>query len=98
MITATLTSKGQITIPKEIRDKFNLKAGQRIEFRVTNDGQIILRPRTWDVMSLKGILKAKPGQHLTIEQMNEVIADGWAGVRRDYDKVFGKAKAAKNKA
>jgi antitoxin PrlF len=97
MTTATLTSKGQLTVPKEIRDRFNLKPGQRIEFQVTPEGQILFKPRSGNLMDLCGIAKAKPGQHLTIEQMNEVIADGWAGIRRDYTKYFAKAKAAKGK-
>jgi antitoxin PrlF len=42
---ATLTSKGQITIPAELRARFNLKEGDRLEFYVDRSGTVLLRPR-----------------------------------------------------
>lgn len=42
---ATVTSKGQVTIPKEIRDRLGLKAGQEIEFRLGDDGSVEVRPK-----------------------------------------------------
>ena len=44
MPTATLTTKGQLTIPKKIREALKLKAGDKMEPILTNDGEAILRP------------------------------------------------------
>jgi antitoxin PrlF len=49
---STLPSKGQITIPKEIRDLLRLQAGHRAEFEVDRQGQLIMRPRNRDFHSL----------------------------------------------
>ncbi|MEO5923401.1 MAG: type II toxin-antitoxin system PrlF family antitoxin [Bryobacteraceae bacterium] len=80
MTTSTLTSKGQLTIPKEVRDQLQLKAGQKIEFRVVSDGQVLMRARNRNVTALKGVIKPKPGKHVSIQQMNESIADGYASL------------------
>ncbi len=77
MATATMTSKGQVTIPKEVRDALRLRPGVKVTFTVQPDGTAILRPRTVSLLDLVGILKAD--RHATIEEMNEVIAKGWAG-------------------
>jgi AbrB family looped-hinge helix DNA binding protein len=78
MATSTLTSKGQITIPKEIREHFKLRAGQRLEFQIAADGLVVMRPRNRDVRELKGILQPKRRKPVSVEQMNEAIADGFA--------------------
>jgi antitoxin PrlF len=82
MQSATMTSKGQITVPKEVRDALQLKAGTKIQFQVTEKGEIIMRPKSWDVSRLKGIVKPPPGVHATIEEINETIAKAWAGIDR----------------
>jgi antitoxin PrlF len=79
MSTGTLTSKGQLTIPKDIRDALQLKAGQTFEFRTTEDGQVWMRPRNRDVTALKGMIKPRRGLHVTVEQMETTIADAYAG-------------------
>ena len=58
MSTATLTSKGQITIPKPIRDALGVEAGDRLEFLVRADGVVELFARTRDLMSLAGLIGA----------------------------------------
>jgi len=78
MSTSTLTSKGQLTIPKEIRDALQLKPGQTLEFRITEDGQALMRPRNPDVTALKGMIKPRRGLHVTLEQMSATIADSYA--------------------
>jgi AbrB family looped-hinge helix DNA binding protein len=84
MTIATVTSKGQVTIPKDVRDALHIKAGDRLQFTVRDDGTVLVRPRTVDIMGLVGMLKAK--RHVTIEEMNETIAKGWAGeLPRDRD-------------
>ena len=77
MATSTLTTKGQITIPKEIREHFKLRAGHRLEFQIAADGLVVMRPRNRDVRELKGILRPKRRKPVSVEQMNEAIAEGF---------------------
>ena len=53
---ATLTSKGQTTIPKEIRDRLGLKPGDRMTFTLMPDGIVIMRVKTQGVTDLEGLL------------------------------------------
>jgi AbrB family looped-hinge helix DNA binding protein len=78
MATAALTSKGQITIPVEVRRKLGLKAGDRIGFIENENGEFVLKPKTGSIMNLRGIVKWT-GKPVTIQEMNETIAKGWAG-------------------
>jgi antitoxin PrlF len=78
MATSTLTSKGQITIPKEIREHLRLRTGHRLEFQIAADGLVVMRPRNRDVRELKGILRPKRRNPVSVEQMNEAIAEGFA--------------------
>jgi AbrB family looped-hinge helix DNA binding protein len=57
MAVATLTSKGQTTIPKEIRDLLGLAPGDKLDFVVETDGRVVLRPATRDVRELRGMLR-----------------------------------------
>jgi antitoxin PrlF len=75
MTTATMTSKGQITIPADIRKKLRLKAGTKVDFAQNENGEIVLKPKIGDIRKLYGIVKYK-GLPLTIEQMNEAIKKG----------------------
>lgn len=72
MPTATVTSKGQITIPKEIRDELGLDSGSRIAFRLRADGTVEMQPETVDLMSLCGSIKPKI-RGVTVEDMNEAV-------------------------
>lgn len=72
MARTTLTSKGQITLPKEIREQLGLKAGVRFECFVDGDGQIVLVPLTVKLEDLIGILPYS-GPPKTIEEINEAI-------------------------
>ena len=56
MPTATLTSKGRITIPKPVRDELGLGTGDRLVFRV-RDGTVEITPKSVDLMSLYGVVK-----------------------------------------
>jgi antitoxin PrlF len=73
MPSSTLTSKGQTTIPKEIREYLNLRSGQRIDFVVDEDGRVILRPATFDIRDLAGILRREHQEPISVEEMNRVI-------------------------
>lgn len=76
MPTATITSKGQVTIPKELRDALHLRTGHRLHFELQPDGNVILRPRTLDAMKLYGMLKTKRSKPVSIEEMDAAIAKG----------------------
>jgi antitoxin PrlF len=70
--TATITSKGQITLPKSVRAKLGLEAGHRVEF-IETDAGFLVKPTTRDIRALKGILP-KPRRRVTIETMNRALA------------------------
>jgi len=74
MPTATMTSKGQITIPAKVRKALGLKPGIRIDFYETADGEYALRPKSGSIMEMKGCL-AYDGPPATIEEMNQAILD-----------------------
>jgi AbrB family looped-hinge helix DNA binding protein len=70
---ATLTSKGQITVPKAVRDFLHLRNGDRIDFRVSEDGKVELVPLQKSIDSAFGILKDKIDKKLSVEDMNLII-------------------------
>jgi antitoxin PrlF len=71
MSTSVLSSKGQIVIPKEVRDKLGIEAGDRIQF-IEDDGGFKIVPATRDIKALKGIVP-RPSQPVSIETMNSAI-------------------------
>ncbi len=71
---ATLTSKGQITLPKEIRDRLGLDAGSMLDFQILADNTITARPVKPDARRIRGLLKSPHAMPLTVEQMDEGIA------------------------
>ncbi len=76
--TATVSSKGQITIPKHIRDELRLEAGTQMQFVRTPRGGLEILPRTGRVEDLFGILYDPSIAPMTIDEMNEAIAAGGA--------------------
>ena len=74
MPISTITSKGQTTVPGEIRRHLKLKAGDRLGFFIGRDGKVVLEPMTVDVRELDGLLAPAP-RRLTVEEMNEAIRD-----------------------
>lgn len=79
MPSATLTSKGQLTLPKAIRDLLRLGVGDRVDFIVKDDRTVVLCPATVDVRELKGLLHKKGIKPLSVEQMNAIIRRRAAG-------------------
>ena len=74
----SITSKGQTTVPKEVRDKLGLAQGARIEWIVEGD-KAIVRPRKLRAVDLAGILGPPPsGKSLSIEEMDEAIMEAVA--------------------
>jgi AbrB family looped-hinge helix DNA binding protein len=78
MPTATVTSKGQLTIPKEVRKALGIKPGTRVDFYEGEKGEYIFRPRTGSIRDLEGCVP-KLDHIVTIEEMNDGIADAVAG-------------------
>ena len=79
MASATVTSKGQITIPAPVREDLGLKAGTRVEFVKIANGQYAIRPATISIKSMKGMFRGRGTA--TIEDMNRVIAERGASAR-----------------
>ena len=71
---ATLTSKGQITLPKQIRDRLQLDAGAMLDFQVLPDNTLTARAVKPDARSIRGILKSPHARALTIKQMDDAVA------------------------
>jgi antitoxin PrlF len=74
MTTATLTSKGQITIPADVRRALGVQTGDRVEFVEVQPGRFELVAATRSVRELKGLF-GKPAHPLSIDDMNRVIAE-----------------------
>jgi antitoxin PrlF len=71
-MVSTLTSKGQITLPKHLRDRLKLKTGDQVEFFIDDEGRVELVPVTASVKRLKGMLP-KPKKAVTLEAMDQAI-------------------------
>lgn len=78
MSTATLSSKGQVTIPKDVRDDLGLTTGSKIMFVKVSDGQYRIVPRTGGVDDLIGMLHDPSAPVLTLAEIDEAIAEGGA--------------------
>ena len=79
MPSAKLTSKGQITIPKEVRKALRLHTGDRLAFRVRDNGTVLVEAEKVSLKSLRGAVRTRI-KGVTVEAMNEVIRK--AGGRR----------------
>jgi AbrB family looped-hinge helix DNA binding protein len=73
MPSATVTSKGQITIPQPVRRRLGLKTGDRVEFTYREDG-VVLRAKRLPFEKLRGILKDRGKTRLTVPEMDQAIA------------------------
>ncbi len=69
---ATITSKGQVTLPKPIRDKLHLEAGDKIDFTLEGDS-LRVTPVTASVTQLKGMVP-KPAVPVSLEEMDAAVA------------------------
>lgn len=72
---ATLTSKGQITLPKDLREKLSLCAGDRVEFIFEDDQSVRLVAKHIPVTRLKGMLP-KPPKPVSLEEMEQAVKAG----------------------
>jgi AbrB family looped-hinge helix DNA binding protein len=72
---ATVTSQGQVTIPKEVRERLALRKGKKLRFILRDDGRVEIAPATLKLSDLIGIL-GKPPRSATLEEMDEAVAQG----------------------
>lgn len=75
MATATLTSKGQVTIPKTVRDALRLREGDKVDFMVTENGEALLTPMTKKVKvdEIFGKLYKSARKPVSVNQMKSGI-------------------------
>ena len=74
MTEATITSKGQVTIPKPVRDALGLEAGDRIEFVSTDQGYLVV-PAKRDLKSLRGLFKGRRAKPASLQEIKAAIAE-----------------------
>jgi antitoxin PrlF len=73
MAESTVTTKGQVVVPKKIRDYMRLNPGDKIDFVIREDGEVFVRPVILDVRELKGQLK-KPGRKpVSLKDMEKAV-------------------------
>ncbi|HMD31331.1 MAG TPA: type II toxin-antitoxin system PrlF family antitoxin [Candidatus Acidoferrales bacterium] len=72
---SAITTKGQATIPKAVREHLGLKPGDRVKFFVHPDGTVVLLPKL-PAASLRGMIKSRRRRPVTVAQMAEAIAKG----------------------
>jgi antitoxin PrlF len=79
MTIAKVTSKGQVTIPLEIRQKLALQAGSRIDFVLTEEGRVVVQPVHSSLKSLKGVFHGARQQPVSLDDMADAIASEAGG-------------------
>ncbi len=83
MPLATITSKGQVTIPKKVRDQLHLKPGDTIDFEIDSHNTIRITAKKRHHSELAGMFKHKAKKIYSVEEMDEGIAEY---LRRKYSK------------
>jgi AbrB family looped-hinge helix DNA binding protein len=74
MPTATVTSKGQVTLPRKVREALRVRPGDRIDFVVGDDGEVRVRAGEADVGELHGLLRRPRRRPVSLEAMEEAIS------------------------
>lgn len=91
---ATLTSKGQITVPKEIRDALALDAGAKLDFSIQSDGTLSVRPMKRSVSSIVGLLRVPAAKSATVKELDRALQDHLAA---KHDRIQRESTAARGK-
>jgi antitoxin PrlF len=78
MSVATLTSKGQTTIPRDVRRHLGLKPGDKLRFILEDDGRVVVVAATLPVSALLGVLPAPP-KAVTLEEMRATVRERAGG-------------------
>lgn len=84
MATLTVTAKGQVTLRKDLLEHLGVHPGEKISIEKLPGGRVEVKAArpNGKISDAFGFLEAKrKGRSLSIEEMNEIIADGWAGKR-----------------
>ena len=74
MASSTVTSKGRITLPKEIREHLHVAPGDRIDFVVEDDGRVVVRQAGSRLRQLRGMLRERKRKRVSVDQMDAAIA------------------------
>lgn len=77
MPTATLTSKGQLTVPKRVRDQLHLRPGDRLEFRIDSDGTLTVYPLTRRVSEVFGAFARKGNRVRSTDEIRRGLAQAF---------------------
>ncbi|MFB6262337.1 MAG: AbrB/MazE/SpoVT family DNA-binding domain-containing protein [Bradymonadaceae bacterium] len=72
MSSATVTSKGQITIPKELREDLGLEPGDTVHFVLREDGEVVMEPEGRNIRELQGCIEPDVGG-VSVEAMKDVV-------------------------
>lgn len=72
MASSRITSKGQITVPKAIREALGVAPGDRVAFRVEEDGRVVVEPETVDLRTLRGVLRPRR-RGVSVEEMAAAV-------------------------
>lgn len=73
MPSSTITSKGQVTLPKKIREHLHLKAGDRVDFTVDEEGRVLVQPAGANLEGLWGLLHEPGRKPVSLEDMEAAI-------------------------
>jgi antitoxin PrlF len=85
MPTSTLTNKGQITVPKSIREHLHVAEGDQLDFAIAANGDVIMHRITGSVSALAGLLHQPSRKAVSLEEMDNAIVGAVldkAGTRR----------------
>ncbi|MES5100917.1 AbrB/MazE/SpoVT family DNA-binding domain-containing protein [Agrobacterium sp. BA1120] len=88
----TLSSKGQVTLPKEMREALNLRPGDQIVYSII-DGEVVLTPKNVDFNDLAGLLGKPPRGRATLEEIDESVLKAAGGNVIDTDEESSEAAA-----
>ena len=89
MSVATVTSKGQVTIPADIRADFDIEPGDQLAFFKRLDGSLGVRVRRPRVGSGRGLFTAETGMTVSVEDMNRAVPER---VDREFARSIGKSE------
>ena len=84
MSQSTITSKGQITIPKDVRNVLHLESGSKVDFLITDNGEAIMRPLSKTTEDVFGILSSPKRKKVSVKEMDrglkKIFRDKWEGL------------------
>jgi AbrB family looped-hinge helix DNA binding protein len=78
MPTATINAKGQITVPKGVREHLGVGPGDALSLQISDKGDVVVMAATVDIRTLKGMLKPRSPK-VSLEAMNRAVRRGATG-------------------